>query len=136
KPTAPKQYEGKPIYRLLETFVFDSRTFFSRAGIPRRMQMLIIRDFLSGRALDFYMREVSRHPETWMFKRFIQELFNYCFPENFRTVQRERFQSYAQRQHEIHEYRRELERLADSVGQISARDIVICFWQGADKWIR
>ncbi|KZT26147.1 hypothetical protein NEOLEDRAFT_1113526, partial [Neolentinus lepideus HHB14362 ss-1] len=72
----------------------------------------------------------------WSLKRFLEELFNYCFPVNFRTIQRERYLAYRQDGHSIRDYKRHLEELADSVGNISKRDFVIRFWQGADKYLR
>ncbi|KIM51985.1 hypothetical protein SCLCIDRAFT_142141, partial [Scleroderma citrinum Foug A] len=44
--------------------------------------------YLTGKAHEFYVREVSGNPYSWRLPEFFRELFNYCFPVDFRIKQR------------------------------------------------
>lgn len=104
--------------------------------IQQKRRVSRLKKYVGGRASSFYMRDVARDARKWQLNMFLEALFNYCFPANFRTLQREKHHNYAQRGHPIRDYRRDLEDLAVSVGDISKRHLTIRFWQVADQYIR
>jgi hypothetical protein len=55
------------------------------------------------------------------------------FPLNFRSLQRDKFDAFAQWEHPVQEYKRDLEDLAESVGDIQPQQLAAKFWHGADK---
>jgi len=81
------------------------------------------------------MRDVVHKPRQWTLACFLEGLFDYCFPTNFRQVQQEKFGRFTQCGHPIQNFWCDLEELANSVGKISSRDLVIQFWQGADQYL-
>jgi len=81
------------------------------------------------------MQDVAHEPNKWMLARFLEGLFNYCFPTNFCSTQCEKYYTFSQRGHPVHNYWHDLEELANSVGRISTRDFVIRFWQGVEHYL-
>jgi hypothetical protein len=51
-------------------------------------QVFFVSYYLDGKALDFYNQVVVPREESWNLKRFFFELFEFCFPVDFRNTQR------------------------------------------------
>ena len=61
---------------------------------------------------------------------FFKELFDYCFPIDFRMQTRKRLAHCSQGEHTIIEYSHELQELFNTIGTVSERDQVLQFWNG------
>jgi len=135
-PDPPFVYSGEPDFTLYQKWVLEAKDWLKYSFVQRKHRVPRLKKYLAGRAFLFYMRDVARTPERWTLAHFLKELFDYCFPTNFRTIQREKFLEFSQRGSAVRDYRRALEELARSVGNISSRDIAIRFWQGTDRYLR
>ncbi|OCH83526.1 hypothetical protein OBBRIDRAFT_702601, partial [Obba rivulosa] len=129
-------YTGEPNYETFQKWVLEAKDWLRLSYIRRQNRVARLKKYLSGRAFTFYMRDVARKPQDWTLTKFLDSLFNHCFPTNFREIQRTRYRAYKQNGHPIRDYQRGLERLAQSVGRIRHRDFILQFWEGADRRMR
>ena len=86
--------------------------------MERRKRVFILVHYLKGRAREFYTREVSGDPYCWRLKDFFTELFNYCFPINFRMKQQEKLNCCYQNDKSVCEYIYELSELWNMIGDV------------------
>jgi hypothetical protein len=136
KPDPPSKYSGEPIFNKYERWVYESRQWVKQSYIRRKLRVERLSKYLDGRAHTWYMRNVARDAKKWSMNDFFIELFNYSFPIDYRTTQRRKFHKFEQRSHTIREYRTDLEALANSIGGITDRALVVQFWEGANWIIR
>lgn len=92
KPVVPKEYDGTPDSRLFNRFVTEGTTYVLDGRVEPDRQVLRLSYYLKGIAYDFYMQRVSLNFDQWTLPQFFEELFNYCFPVNFRLEQRNKLQ--------------------------------------------
>ncbi|KAF7375484.1 DNA/RNA polymerase [Mycena sanguinolenta] len=104
---------------------------FVKSYIRPNMRVARVSKYLTGRAHAWYMRTVAKDERKWTLKKFFEELFNHCFPVDFRSQQRRKFFSFSQGNRSIKDYRTDIQVLADSVGDISERLLIVRFWEGA-----
>ncbi|GJE97660.1 polyprotein [Phanerochaete sordida] len=132
KPDPPFVYNGEPKYETYEKWVVEVKDWLRLSYIRRKHRVARLKKYLSGPAFQFYMQSVAAQPYKWRLKDFLADLFDHCFPSDFRSQQRTRFEAWTQRGGSVRTYRRELERLAASIGDVSDRAFVLRFWAGAD----
>ncbi|KIN94698.1 hypothetical protein M404DRAFT_70769, partial [Pisolithus tinctorius Marx 270] len=82
------------------------------------------------KAHEFYVQEVSGDPYRWRLSDFFTELFNYCFPIDFRMCQREKLQSCYQNSKTVKNYLYELNEIWNMIGETNERTKVHKFWSG------
>ncbi|KIN99473.1 hypothetical protein M404DRAFT_73492, partial [Pisolithus tinctorius Marx 270] len=82
------------------------------------------------KAHEFYVREVSGDPYKWRLSNFFTELFNYCFPIDFRMHQREKLQSCYQNSKTVKNYLYELNEIWNMIGETNECTKVHKFWSG------
>ncbi|KAJ7041362.1 hypothetical protein C8F04DRAFT_1253067 [Mycena alexandri] len=136
KPDPPFVYNGEPVFATIERWTYEARQWTTESYIRPKMRVSRVSKYLGGRALSWYMRVVAKNAKKWTLKKFLEALFNQCFPIDFRSIQRKKFQNYAQRGHPVKEYKTDLEVLADSIGDITPRGLIVQFWDGADYEMR
>jgi hypothetical protein len=85
---------------------------------------------LDGVAYDFYTQKVSMNFAQWNLPEFFEELFNYCFPINYRMEQRLRLKRCFQNDKKVSAYVHELEELYNMIGAVDKREKVIKLWYG------
>ena len=86
---------------------------------------------LIGKAYDFYTQKVSSNEEDWTLREFYDELFNYCFPVDYRMQLRKELARCHQKDKSVSEYTHELHELFNMIGNIPERDRVLKFWNGS-----
>ncbi|KAJ6527042.1 hypothetical protein B0H19DRAFT_866870, partial [Mycena capillaripes] len=128
-------YDGKPDFRVFQKWTLEVKDCVRYGYLSQKRTVSWIKKYLEGRASGWYMREVAKDPRKWTLNKLLKGLLNYCFPSNFRSIQREKVERF--KQHPIRDYRVELTDLRDSIGDdITDRQFIIRFWQGADSRIR
>jgi hypothetical protein len=61
---------------------------YVKAGrVELEKQVFVLLHYLTGKAHEFYIREVAGDPYSWGLQEFFLELFNSCFPIDFCTKQ-------------------------------------------------
>ncbi|KAI0070149.1 hypothetical protein K474DRAFT_1565817, partial [Panus rudis PR-1116 ss-1] len=133
KPEKPTIYSGSQDARAFHTFVRQCNDYVGPNGynVTREMQVSVVSNFLSGKANDFFITCVSSSPRRWSLRRFFMELFNWCFPVDFRLQMQERLLACSQRNRTVREYVHDLEGLYLICGNtISAQEKVSKLWHG------
>ena len=93
--------------------------------------MFLLSYYLTGKAYDFYTQKVAITEEYWTLPQFYQELFDYCFPVDYRMQLRKTLARCHQNDRTVAEYTHELQELFNMIGNVSPPDQVLKFWNGA-----
>ncbi|KAG6867600.1 hypothetical protein C0993_000657 [Termitomyces sp. T159_Od127] len=136
KPTPPEKYDGRVDIRAFQKFLTHGTAYVKYGYVEKGRQVMVLSEFLTGKAYTFYTRSVSIDPECWSLKKFFVELFNYCFPIDFRNQQREKLNSFYQEHKSIREYVADLDELFTIVGADSTHAHVVKLFNGFRLAIR
>ncbi|KAF9248149.1 hypothetical protein L218DRAFT_811471, partial [Marasmius fiardii PR-910] len=82
-----------------------------------------------------FLNKVAWNHEKWSLNKYFRGLFNYCFPIDFRSQQRERIKCCYQNERRVAKYVNELKTLFKLVGTYSKCDHIIKLWEGFDPQI-
>jgi Zinc knuckle len=99
--------------------------------VKSRRKVFLLSYYLTGKAYDFYTQKVAIDEERWTVPAFYKELFNYCFPVDYRMQLRKTLARCHQNDKTVAEYTHELQELFNMIGNIPKQDQVIKFWNGA-----
>ncbi|TDL22962.1 hypothetical protein BD410DRAFT_693617, partial [Rickenella mellea] len=135
KPIPPFIYKGEARFDVFQRWLYELMEYFKTSHIRASRRVPRLKHFLGGRANIFFMREVAQTPKDWTLDKFLSKLFDHCFPANFRTEQRLKLNDATQRGRTVREWVLELRNLADCVGDVSERQLVLHFWKGSDSYI-
>jgi hypothetical protein len=130
KPIPPLEYDGRPDARSYHRFVRESEAYLRDGKVRGRRKVFLLSYYLTGRAYDFYTQKVSLDEESWSLRDFYAELFNYCFPVDFRMQMRKTLARCYQNELTVSEYTHQLHELFNMIGDIPDRDKVLKFWNG------
>jgi len=67
---------------------------------------------------------------------FFEKLFDYVFPVDFRMQQRDKFDECRQDFRTVLDFLRKLQEIADTIGDMTDRDIVLAFWRRSQSYLR
>jgi len=88
KPIPPTEYDRAVDPQKFHRFITEGTAYVRDGHVPAKKCVFILSHYLMGRAHEFYTCEVAGDPYQWRLPKFFKELFNYCFPIDFRTKQR------------------------------------------------
>ena len=131
RPIPPKEYNGAADVRAYHRFVRESDAYLQDGKVRRCRKVFLLSYYLSGKAYDFYTQKVAINEEQWTVSQFYNELFDYCFPVDYRMQLRKTLSRCHQNDKSVAEYTHELQDLFNMIGNISEQDQVIKFWNGA-----
>ncbi|KIM60767.1 hypothetical protein SCLCIDRAFT_26307 [Scleroderma citrinum Foug A] len=120
KPIPPMEYDGSVNSKAFHHFITEGTAYVKDGEVPSKKQAFILLHYLTGKAHEFYVREVSGDPYRWRLSMFFRKLFNYCFPGN-KTVQ---------------DYLYELNEIWNMIGEMDERTKVHKLWFGLRKEIQ
>lgn len=130
KPTPPEKYDGRVDIRAFHRFLMHGTAYVKYGYVEKRRQVMVLSEFLTGKAYIFYTRSVSLEPERWSLRKFFVELFNYCFPIDFRNQQRDKLNSFTQGQKSVREYVADLDELFTIIGSDGIRARAVKLFNG------
>jgi hypothetical protein len=130
KPIAPKEYDGSPDARAYHRFITEGSDYVRTGKVSKTRQVFVLSYYLKSRAYDFYTQKVALNVHSWTLQQFFEELFNYCFPINYRMKQRERLRRAFQHEKSVSDYCHELEELYNMIGTVDEREKVVKLWNG------
>jgi hypothetical protein len=107
-PTSPDKYGGEADPLKFYHYVTQCERLCCEAGLLKRDQVAKCADALTGKAFKFYTTVVSMELKKWKLDKFFIELFNYCFPPDFRLRQRSKLNEFEQKHMRVNEYAAEL----------------------------
>ena len=130
KLIAPKEYDGSPDGQAYHCFVTEGSDYVQTGKVSKTHQVFVLSYYLKSHAYDFYTQKVVLNVYSWTLQQFFEELFNYCFPINYRMKQCERLHHAFQHEKSVSNYCYELEELYNMIGTVDERDKVIRLWDG------
>ena len=136
KPIPPKDYDGRAEPRAYYRFVHESEAYLRDGKVRGRRQVFLLSYYLTGKAYDFYTQRVSSNEDEWTLRQFYDEMFNFCFPIDYRMRLRKDLARCHQNEKSVSEYTHELYELFNMIGDIPERDRVLKFWNGARPTIQ
>ena len=119
KPIPPKEYDGTADVRSYHRFVRESDAYLRDGKVRSRRKVFLLSYYLTGKAYDFYTQKVAIDEERWTVPQFYKELFNYCFPVDYRMQLRKTLARCHQNDKSVAEYTHELQDLFNMIGNIS-----------------
>ncbi|KAI6010273.1 hypothetical protein EDC04DRAFT_2960670 [Pisolithus marmoratus] len=133
KPIPPTKYNGSDNIQVFQRFVMEGTAYVKDRRVASKKCVFILSHYLTKKAHEFYVCEVSGDPYKWQLSDFFMELFNYCFPVNFCLLQREKLKSCYQNSKTVKEYLHNLNELWNMIGKRDERTKVHKFWSGLWK---
>lgn len=131
KPEKPEPYDGRADAQVFHKFMRQTVEYLSAFDVEPAMLASHVSNFLKGNAYNFWVTTVeSRNPRSWTLRKLFVELFNYCFPVDYRLQMREKLQHSEQGNRSVRDYIHELENLFLMVGFVSDREKVDKLWHG------
>jgi len=136
KPIPPVEYDGSVDSKAFHQFIMEGTAYVKDGEVPSKKQAFILSHYLKGRAHEFYVREVSGDPYRWRLSTFLRELFNYCFPVDFRIKLRKKLHTCYQGSKSVRDYLYELNEIWNMIGETDERAKVHKLWFGLRKEIQ
>ncbi|KAG2134340.1 hypothetical protein BD769DRAFT_1665391 [Suillus cothurnatus] len=102
--SSSSKYNGSADSCAFHRFMMEGKAYLEDSQVPRSSQVRVLARHLKGKAHDFYTRQVSDQPGEWGLSRFLTELFNYCFPLDYRSKQRKKLYRYYQGDKRVRDY--------------------------------
>ena len=130
KPIPPKGYDGAADVRAYHRFVMEGEAYLRDGKVQRERQIRILAHHLDGKAYQFYMQKIaSDDPTNWNLHKFFMELFNFCFPVDYRQQMRVKLEIFYQKRGQtVSEFVFELQELFSMVGAMPEEMKVIKLW--------
>jgi len=136
KPIPPVEYDGSVDSKAFHRFITEGTAYVKDGEVPSKKQVFILSHYLKGKAHEFYVREVSGDPYRWRLSTFFRELFNYCFPVDFRIKLRKKLHTCYQGSRTVWDYLYELNEMWNMIGETDERTKVHKLWFGLRKEIQ
>ena len=130
KPIPPTDYDGAADTRAYHRFVMEGEAYLRDGKVQRERQIRILAHYLNGKAYHFYMQKVaSDDPNNWNLHKFFTELFNFCFPVDYRQQMRVKLENFNQKKRQtVSEFVFELQELFSMVGAMPEDMKVVKLW--------
>ncbi|KZV87359.1 hypothetical protein EXIGLDRAFT_592454, partial [Exidia glandulosa HHB12029] len=129
-------YNGAADWDKFNEFTHLVYKYNRAAYIAPKRRVGKLQSLLTDKARRFYMGHVAGREERWTIDEVFIELYNYCFPADFRERQRDRFKVYAQLHLNVRDFEAKLRTIAESIGDITPTQFASQFVAGLKSEIR
>ncbi|TFK78310.1 hypothetical protein K466DRAFT_448070, partial [Polyporus arcularius HHB13444] len=136
KPREPTQYDGSPDAQAFHKFVQEMTDYVDGYQLDSSRHAATVGHFLTGNAYKFYANTVAFSPKTWSLRDVFVELFNYCFPVDFRQQTKKQLRKARQGDRSVKDYVQELTGLFLMVGFVPEENRVEKLWYGLKPQIQ
>ena len=136
KPIPPIEYDGSEDPQMIHWFITEGTAYVKDGNVPSKKRVFILSHYLTGRAHEFYIREVSGDPYCWRLPKFFSEMFNYCFSVDFRGKQQQKLHKCRQNDRSVRDYLYDLNEYWNTIGETNERTKVTKFWFGLRRRIQ
>ncbi|KAK1234115.1 hypothetical protein PQX77_002683 [Marasmius sp. AFHP31] len=136
KPIPPPTYDGTPDAERFQNWVMRMIQYLEEGYVPEEEQVMLASNFLRGKALSFFLQKVSRNHLKWQMLDLAKGIFNFCFPIDYRSQQRNKLNNCRQGNRSVIEYAYKYEMLNNLIGTASECKMVIKFWDSLNVKIR
>ncbi|KAG6905077.1 hypothetical protein DXG01_005234, partial [Tephrocybe rancida] len=130
KPMPPDKYNGSTDPVKFVRFINQCNMYLKRGKVLKEDEVAETSNFLTDKAYDYYLSDVSMELRRWKLPRFFKVLFNTCFPANFCILQQDKLDEFSQGSLQAHEYSTQLKNLFHIVGYAHKHEKVRQLWKG------
>jgi hypothetical protein len=125
KPISPRRYTGEPDTNRIHRFAREASTYVKMGQVAEEDQVFFVSYFLDDKALDFYNQVVIPSEEDWNLERFFVELFQFCFPVDFRNKQRKRLNQCFQNEKTVAAHVAEWSQIFNTIGMPDNQEKIV-----------
>ncbi len=137
KEDPPFKYNGEVQVSTFKRWCREIRSWVQRGCLSEQAGIEMSGKYLGGRAYLFFERGVLAVKKPFLsLAGYFKHLFDYLFPLDFRMQQRDKFDLFEQRELSVLDFLRRLHELADTIGDLDDRDIIIAFWRRCKPYLR
>ncbi|KAJ6561657.1 hypothetical protein B0H19DRAFT_1286866, partial [Mycena capillaripes] len=136
KPIPPTTYNGDPDANAFHRFVREGSAYVNMGRVPSKNQVFYLSYFLENKARDFYNQVVVRDEDSYTLEKFFLELFEFCFPIDFRGKQRKRLSRCVQSKKSVAAHVAEFSQIYNTIGLIEGQEKVVKLWNSLRADIR
>jgi hypothetical protein len=136
KVDPPFVYKGEVQARVFKKWVRETRLYLKYSGLSCPQSLDIIGKYLGKRAYKYYEQEILSKRRKLTLSQFFAGLFDYIFPPDFRAQQRDRFDKCSQHGRTVRDFLQRLRDLANTIGDLKDKDIVLAFWRRCESYLR
>ncbi|KAJ6457832.1 hypothetical protein C8R47DRAFT_1203327 [Mycena vitilis] len=136
KPIPPTKYAGDPDANAFHRFVREGSAYVKMGRVPSRDQVFYLSYFLESKARDFYNQVVVRDEDSYTLEKFFLELFEFCFPVDFRGKQRKRLARCKQDRRSVTAHVAEFSQIYNTIGLVEGQEKVVKLWNSLRADIR
>ena len=129
KEDPPFTYHGEIQVGLFKKWCHELHDWVKCAQLKQKKSICLAGKYLDGCAYRFYERNILDLKKRYTLTTFFEALLDYVFPADFRMQQRDKFDACHQGRWSILDFLRKLQEIADTVGDIHERDVVLAFWR-------
>ena len=129
-PIPPRKYNGSADPKAYHRFVLEGEAYLHNGKVSKERRICLLAHYLDDKGYNFYMQKVATDdPKEWDLHRFFTELFNYCFPIDYRQQMHIKMENIYQGSNQsVSEYIHELQELFTMVGAMTSEMKVIKLW--------
>ncbi|KAG8689816.1 hypothetical protein FRC11_000408 [Ceratobasidium sp. 423] len=137
KAKQPTAYNGVANFDVFKQWVFEVDFWMHDTGFKKLKAIRHVGGFLTRKAASWYMNKVMTNLREYkrMWKLY-QELFEHCFPFNYKQTLRERFHKAMQGNRSIKDFMHELRLYDKRLGDLAEREVHQRLWDGVQLYIR
>ncbi|EJD46669.1 hypothetical protein AURDEDRAFT_164126 [Auricularia subglabra TFB-10046 SS5] len=130
------QYDGTADYDQFEAFVSKWDSWQRSKALSDREAVEYLRHALTGKASTWYTNFVAMQLKGWTMKKVYKEMYESCFPVNFREDLRDKMMAATQRGRPIKDYAKDLENMSIRYDDIDKGTVKRILWDGVEDYIR
>jgi hypothetical protein len=134
-PEVSAFYVGDPDANAFHRFVREGSAYVEMGRVPSRDQVFLSY-FLENKARDFYNQVVVRDEAAYTLEKFFLELFEFCFPVDFRSKQRKCLSRCVQSKKTVAAHVAEFSQIYNTIGLIEGQEKVVRLWNSLRADIR
>jgi hypothetical protein len=136
KPIPPTKYNCDPDANAFHRFVREGSAYIKMGRVPSQDQVFYLSYYLEGKARDFYNQVIMRDENSDHLEKFYLELFEFCFPVDFRSKQRKRLTRCTQNKKSVTAHVAEFSQIYNTIGLIEGQEKVVKLWNSLRADIR
>ncbi|EJD33521.1 hypothetical protein AURDEDRAFT_177391 [Auricularia subglabra TFB-10046 SS5] len=132
----PRVYDGRADVDVFDHWCYEVDLWKTMNGVRTKWVIALLSGFLSDKALRWFMNNIVMSKEKWTMRKIYDELFDHCFPSDFKLMLRKRFAQSTQGQRDVREFARDIQVLSRRFPDIGERQLIQVLWEGVHAYIR
>lgn len=132
----PRVYDGRPDLDLFDQWCYEVDLWKGINHLATRWVIPMLSSFLSDDAARWYMNNVVLSDEPWTLRRLYDELFDHCFPTDFKLQLRKQFSHARQGGRGVRAFSRDLKVMARRFPDVGQRQLIQVLWEGVHRYVR